>query len=87
MERHQVPFASQCEAMHADGRCMLGANHVNDHRFPATTRSVKESAIAELEAATIALRDAALAGKAAQARYQAALQAFNRAVAPDPDAK
>lgn len=47
----------------------------------------KDRAVAELEAATIALRDAALAGKAAQARYQAALQAFNRAVAPDPEAK
>lgn len=58
----------------------------------------KAAILAELEAATIELRDtglhlkaehARLAAmlKASQERYQAALQAFNRAVAPDPDAK
>lgn len=39
--------------------------------------------VAELKAATVALRDAALAQRKAAERYQAALQAFNRHVAPE----
>lgn len=38
---------------------------------------------AELKAATVHLRDAATAYKKAQERYQAALGAFNRHVAPE----
>lgn len=37
----------------------------------------------ELKLATIALRDAARTAEAAKVRYQAALQAFNRCIAPD----
>ena len=43
-----------------------------------------EDAVVEaLKSATVALRDAGLAVRAAQERYQAALQAFNRFVAPE----
>lgn len=43
--------------------------------------------VAELKAATVALRDAALAQRKAAERYQAALQAFNRHVAPEQQEK
>lgn len=82
-------MTERCLAVSGGHRCRNDAGHPPPHNYDHDTppMGAKEAAILELEAATIALRDAALAGKAAQARYQAALQAFNRAVAPDPDAK
>ncbi len=43
----------------------------------------EERVIAELKEATVCLRDAEVARKAAIEAYQAALQAFNRLVAPE----
>ncbi len=78
----------RCPSMSGNAKCELDDGHPLPHHFDHTTPeavaagALVDAATAELKAATIALRDAALAGKAAQARYQAALSAFNRAVAP-----
>ena len=51
------------------------------HSSPA---QVRDAIIGDLEAKTIALRDAGIAYKRAQEEYRAALEAFNRFVAPEP---
>lgn len=44
----------------------------------------RDVVVDDLEAKTIALRDAGIAYKRAQEEYRAALDAFNRFVAPEP---
>lgn len=54
-------------------------------RSPVAIREEERALVVDhLEAKTIALRDAGIAFKRAQEEYRAALDAFNRFVAPEP---
>lgn len=62
---------------------MAKAGAEDRRRAEIAHADLRARTVNELEAATIGLRDAVKGAQAAKARYEAALQAFNRCVAPD----
>lgn len=55
-----------------------------DYKLRRINDEIRNGIVDTLEAKTIALRDAGIAYKRAQEEYRAALEAFNRFVAPEP---